>query len=501
MFLIVLGCLLAVIGAQNLGTPRNAGPDEPAHIVRGAGLVRGDVFGTRPEGPIEAGAADIENADASNDSVREFDVPRWVAEPSEKCFAHDPAIPAGCSTVRDVAGTGVISTAATYPIWSHVLPGLATLIIPNSSALWLARLLHGLIPAVLLAGSLTQLLARRRGVAASAVLLALTPMTLFLFATVNPSGIALAGAVAFWVAGDELFRIRAAPSWLLPAGYAALVLPRDDGLLWAGLTIGLLWFVSSTSPIDAWRSLSATARVVIGAVTAVGAGWALLVGGDLVPVDRPASGIEFAEIVVERTGRHLREAVGVLGWLDTSIPESAFALWCCAAGLVVMVPLVLRRNRRALGSVAALVLFVVVAWLLEIVQGRTAGLFWQGRYGLPMLMGFVLIAGLTSGADRVIGRVASFVPGVVAVVVWNFAFLQALRRWGVGENGSIRPWAWDTWGAPVPVVALIALHVGASVGLLWVCWRDLVSEQGESRDEVGSADRVVPAPSGTVDTM
>ena len=47
LFLAIFGCLLTVITAENLGTPRNAGPDEPAHIIRGAGLFRGELFGER----------------------------------------------------------------------------------------------------------------------------------------------------------------------------------------------------------------------------------------------------------------------------------------------------------------------------------------------------------------------------------------------------------------------------------------------------------------------
>jgi hypothetical protein len=287
---------------------------------------------------------------------------------------------------------------------------------------------------------------------------------------VNPSGIVVAGAVALWVAGDELVRTKSPPDWLLPSSFAAVVLPRDDGLLWAALVFGVLLIAANAGPRDVWRAIPATTRVLGGAVALVGAAWALFAGGDLVPVDRPASGIDFAELVVQRTGRHLREAVGVLGWLDTPLPESMYALWFLAAGLVVMVPLVLRQYRRALASMLALGLFVVVGWLLEIVQGRTAGLFWQGRYALPMLIGFVLVAGLSAHADRAVGPAAAFTPAVLAAVVWNVSFLQALRRFGVGSNGSIRPWAWDTWDAPLPVELLIVVHIAASAALLWQLW-------------------------------
>ena len=160
----------------------------------------------------------------------------------------------------------------------------------------------------------------------------------------------------------------------------------------------------------------------------------MLSGGDLVPVDRPATGVEFAELVVQRTGRHLREAVGVLGWLDTPIPESMYALWCFAAGLVVMIALAHPRAPAGVGAASALALFVVVGWVLEIVQGRTAGLFWQGRYALPMLDRHGDRRRPRAGRRPADRRSRPPPPACSPLVVWNVSFLQQLRRWGVGET-------------------------------------------------------------------
>ena len=119
LFLALFGCLLAVVLAESLATPRNAGPDEPAHIVRGAGLVRGEVFGTQLAewsaehgGDVpEAGGADIANADQDSDALRVFDVPRSVVQPSEACFAHNPVSPGElCHRRRDGRLGGVVDS-------------------------------------------------------------------------------------------------------------------------------------------------------------------------------------------------------------------------------------------------------------------------------------------------------------------------------------------------------------------------------------------------------
>lgn len=489
LFLLIFGCLLVVVTAQNLGTPRNAGPDEPAHIVRGAGLVRGDVFGESyadwlRDGPfLDPGGADIARADLDSSALAVYDVPRWVARPSATCFAHQGDVPATCADDNlcydndggfarpcapdEATGDGALSTAASYPIWSHVLPGLATLLIHGSAALWLARFLHALVPVVLLAATLAHLVTSRRQAASSAVLLATTPMALFMLAVVNPSGVAIAGAIAVWVTLDDLLRSGRTPWWLLTLGYAALVLPRNDGLIWAVLIVAVSALVWRRNPLTLWSALPARNRIAIAAISVAGAGWAALSGGGLVPVAKPDN---LVDTVVMNTGKHLREAVGVLGWLDTPLPESMYALWFFAAGLLVMIALVTRDYMRAIGASAALALFVLVGWVLEIVQGRTAGLFWQGRYALPVLVGMVIVAAMGSDVDRRIGAVAAAVPGALALVVWNVAFFQQLRRWAVGQHGSIRPWAWDTWDTPVPIPLVIVVHVAASAGLAWLCW-------------------------------
>ena len=88
-------CLFALVGAQILGTPRNAGPDEPSHLIRGAGLVRGQVFGDpvgdRP--PRRRPRRDVALADPDNPAFGVFDVPWWVNQPDPTCFRAHPEQP------------------------------------------------------------------------------------------------------------------------------------------------------------------------------------------------------------------------------------------------------------------------------------------------------------------------------------------------------------------------------------------------------------------------
>jgi hypothetical protein len=50
-------------------------------------------------------------------------------------------------------------------------------------------------------------------------------------------------------------------------------------------------------------------------------------------------------------------------------------------------------------------------------------------------------------------------------VVLGAGLIASARRWAVGINGSAWPWDWDTYGTVLSPMVLIAVHLGASVGL------------------------------------
>ena len=177
---------------------------------------------------------------------------------------------------------------------------------------------------------------------------------------------------------------------------------------------------------------------------------------------------ETVRLVMANTGDHLRQLVGNLGWLSTPVPAVAvYLFWAVIGGLALVA--VLEHVRSAIVYAAGLVAAIVVAWLLELGQGTDYGDYWQGRYTMPFAVGLPLVlTWRTSAGDWLVDRVASVV-GWASWVVANVAFVAAQQRWGVGTNGSWYPWDWDTWGAPVPPMALILVHGGATAALTMCC--------------------------------
>ncbi len=486
-----------------LATPRNGGPDEASHMVTSAGLLRGERSGTDVEGSTR---------------VRAFEVPAFVGRPDPACWAQQPTIPASCAVfdVTSTETTTAVSSAVGYPPWSYVLPGLASFIpVPNAYNS-LSRLLMAAIPILLLATALDRLRDLGRGTR-TAALVGVTPIAWFTMGIVNPSAVAVAGGFALWVG---LLTMRPDRGHLLViAGWACVLLPRRDGPFWATLIVFVACLALSTDPVAVWRRLgrwpriaaallalvpvatllismtpgtealdlllaatpigllamrpvtvwqsrASHPRIVLGAVVALVAAAVVAL---LAVARRDGLEAEVVRLIVGNTGNHLRQLVGVLGWLDTPVPLVAVLVVFGLVGALLAVA-ALEQPRFAWTGAGALVAVVCSAWVLEFGHGSDYGQYWQGRYSLPFWIGVPLVLAVRGGFGRITGSRSLDVlaPGFAGAIwfVWNLGFVAAIQRWGVGTSGSWLPWKWDTWGAPLPTSALLVIHTLASAWLL-----------------------------------
>jgi hypothetical protein len=491
-----------------LGNPRSAGPDEPAHMVASAGLVRGDRDG-RP------------NPDPNAPGTRLFDVPGMVGAPDPSCWTSgvqfDPNIPAACENSQPLstATQAMSSSSYNYPPWAFLLPGLASFVPSAGGYAYLARLLNAVVAIALVSISLT-VLARRRRLDAAALLLGLTPIAWFTFGVVNPSATAIGGGVALWTA--LLHRRGRRLDWLAVAGWGAVLLARRDGAVWATLTVLVCCWVLRTRPsalsasfgkAARWASLAlallcpitplingergfnlalslAPLSIVAVELLLRGAdriaseaarrvywwytGGAALLLAALAATMRPGGfKLHTFRLIVWNTSRHLRQLVGELGWLSAPVPTIAVMAFWATIGVLVGVAL-LEHRQAATTYLAALGAAVVTAWMLELGQGADYGQYWQGRYTMPFAVGLpLLLVWRPEGWSPARMRSLTTPIAWVAWVVWailNIAFVAAQHRWGVGVNGSWSPSDWDNWGAPVQPVVLVVVHAVVSGFLL-----------------------------------
>lgn len=473
--------------------PLGSGPDEQSHVTRAGGVVRGDLAGD--------GAVSLPDR-------------YQVAEAG--CYAFRPDVAASCAfTPEHVGATLRIPTrAGDYPVWGHAWYGVVTLL-PGLDPIWWARV-GGAAAAIALVGWALVRLGATSPPMAAGLLLGVTPMAWSTFATVNPSTFAIAGAAALWtglLSDDEPPAAGWGAGSLTAVGWAALVLPRRDGMVWAVIALVIALAVTDRTTLGWWRTLGRAQQAVIGGSSLVmvvwGAlsearstqmivltplalvaaeGWrrwwqhpvqtttsriasavAAVVAGGLAAIAVVEIGpgtwdADLAVDVVMQTDDNLVEAIGVLGWLDTVVPAFAVYLWVFAIGALAAAALIAGARRTVAGAGALAVATVITSWVLELLQGDTTGLYWQGRYSLPLLVGLPLLLARPL-TDRPVGDV-TMLTAVAGLTVLNVAAWSAARRFGVGTSGSLVPWRWDTPIQPVPPLLLLVVHAAASIAVL-----------------------------------
>lgn len=312
-------------------------------------------------------------------------------------------------------------------------------------------------------------------------------------------------------------------AWLLVAGWTACVLPRRDGTVWACLIVAIvvvatdlplasiarsigpaplaivaltiagmtLWAVTDASSVTRlmaiaplalvgaevvrwWRSRAITAvgRWLPLAATAIGA--ILTVAITAIRRSGGADAV-LTRYIIRQTPRHLKEAIGVLGWLDAPIPLPAVWGWVVLV-VVALVGAASARDKRWFGAaIATLLVAIVSSWILELASGSDSGRYWQGRYSLPVLVGIALLATSVrrrperseQGAGASWWRREAAVLTVGALGLVNVAAWAVSRRWAVGVEGPLAVTAWPITILPVRpiyplfVLALVSLAVTA----------------------------------------
>jgi hypothetical protein len=500
---VLAGLVAGIVLCWILLTPPGANADEPGHLVRAGALAHGR----------------LEGSDIGSRRYEGFAVPETYRVPEPACYAHHPAVPVSCAAAarRSDLTVTLPSSADEYPIWGH-LPGALFSRLPGPAPIWWARIGGAAVATALVAGALW-LVAPRRPLGAAALLVALTPMAWSVFASVNPSAMAISGGVALW-AGLLYGGARPASSaaWLTAFGWAALALPRRDGLIWACAALAIALGHGGRTAVEWWRSLGVGPRIVVAASTVVTMAWGvtndsrvtrlvvlaplIVLTGEVVRwlwrerlttraarlvllaagatiggaaaallLARRPGGWDggLASRILGETGYNLIEAVGRLGWLDVPLPAASVILVCAAIGLLAAASLAV--ESAATGWAAGVLLTAAAtSWLFELFQGSTSGTYWQGRYSLPLLVGVPLLLGVARLPVRAAWPVACCAGGI-ALVVLNVAAWAAARRWGAGVDGSMMPWDWDTIHSPLPPVVVLAALAALSGALAATLWR------------------------------
>jgi hypothetical protein len=461
-------CLWAFLGSLLLQTawilalPPFRGIDEFDHVYRAASVADGHWLpsGEQPEN----GRGELV-----------FVSPGIVRDAEPFCSSLPYTGPDNCNAVDEVE-PGVVtvgSGAARYnPVFYSVV-GSAAQPWDGAPAMYVMRAVNAVLCSLLVAAAAwgTSLWARTRWplVALFAVL---TPVAMYTTAVPGPNGVEMCGALGLWAAllgfGTVDAPVRRRLLILATVCAVPLTLVRGLGPLWLAVIVLVAWL--HVGPRRTFTLLRETPRttaaclVGIGLVALGAVGW--IVG---------VHALEAEETTV--AGDPLTETLKELpAWFLQSIAafplrnEPAPAVVYVTAGLVLLALLVAgfrqadRRGRLVLLVAFGLALFLPI--VLTVATYDAAGVIWQGRYGWPISMGVVLLAGALLDrrppAHRWTGP-ALFAGGVL----WAAAHVVSVTDLAVDEGrgilaGDDRWWTLPPWSLAVLALAAVACWAAAT---------------------------------------
>jgi hypothetical protein len=343
------------------------------------------------------------------------------------------------------------------------------------TALWLARLLAACACLAFL------LLAIRASWSGSpwpllGVLLAITPMVLFVGSVINPSGLEVSAAVAFAAAALRIARDPAnSPRWvwiLFAASGAATILAWQLGPVFVGIDLLLLATMIGLGGIrsaaNRARGSALLAAGVLSAALVAYASWSLSSG--LLHSTFRVSPLGHSLVLgIKQLGPVLRQSVGDFGLVAVPVPDAILAGWLLLVLALAIGSLVVgsRRDRALLAAVVALaVAFPVLfyAWIY-----RFTGFGLQGRYVLPLFVLVPFVAGeaLERSGRQLPGAVTEWIPAIAigAVAVLQLAAWWVSARAAAGAHDSDWFLAHATWKPPLGWWPWTAAAVLGSVSL------------------------------------
>jgi hypothetical protein len=372
---------------------------------------------------------------------------------------------------------------------AYVLPALAIKVSHDTvTALWLSRLASA-IPCVILLVLAVALLWDGAAWSLLGLLLAVSPMVLFLASILNPSGLEVAASAALAAA---VLRITRAPARVRPWLWTVVALTTVLTVLaWqAGPAFALADLALGAGLLGSsgLRGLAGTSRRAIWTVLAllVAAGVAWLVYSRVSNISHTPIGVSplwpGLDKGLAQLGPVLRDSVGTFGALTVHLPWWAHWAWWLAVltllGVAVLLGEVRERVVLALTVLVALVFPVLAyAWVQ-----RHSGFGMQGRHVLPILMLIPLAGGEVVNRHRV--RFAAKRPAQVALAgaIAGAAFIQGYGWWlsarsASGAPTTIRFWSHAIWSPPAGWTPwLLAAGLGTAL-LIGLAGAELVSDR------------------------
>ena len=475
--------LFSLLAASwSLATPISASPDEPAHIVKAASVVRGQFVGEpSPLGHV-------------------VQVPRYIASTqAETCFAFEPTISADCAVPLPGRSGEIIdgtTTAGLYNPVYYLIVGAPSLAFDNVSGVYAMRIMSGVLSGLFVALAFMLVYTwRRNSLPLAAIAVGTPPMMLFLSGSVNPNSLEIAASLTVFtgmltIALQPNSRLLTERSMIVLAGAVLAVNARGLSPLWLAVAALAPLIALNWTQIRSLFVKPAVIVTVIGTALATAFALAWMYGSSSLTAaiddadnfqQYPGVGSSFLagfNYVIRGTFGFAQTMIGNFGWLDTPAPISVYFLWSAFTGACLIAAFTVLHGRRlVLASVLAGTMVLAPA-LIQGIYVNGGGLIWQGRYALPLFA--FLVVGLFALVSEQIGNIPISMIRRLTFVIWFLwaaaqfvSYATALRRYAVGSDGTWRDLiSAADWNAPggnllwLSIFAVLLAVAGASAWLV-----------------------------------
>ncbi len=414
-----------------LANPMFASPDESSHMIRAQGVIRGDL----------------------NEPYLTDGLPGGQVE----CMAFYWDVTANCMKLEwGAPNTPMQSPTDTYPPLFHGLAGVTSLFFSGLVGAYAMRIWLAIVCSMIMAWAGTLLWIRRPNCwSIGGVITATTPMVVFTFATVNPSGITAALSSAIWAGGLNLSlptssSMKRASRITFMIAVIIFPLLRRDALAWEIVILAILATTLSRARLRELRQ----DRLIVGSLFVtlanmiwVWIAWAGTATDSFVSNSADHGGGSWAA-GLGSVYLKILEVVGYFGWLDSPMTSETFVfLMCVLAGVITIAAL---GGHKPEARTTTIAFFAMLS--APVIIGAVRFPYVQGRYLFPVWIGCMLVAGQAIAAATLPTEFKKrlFRLVVISLVIAQFfAFAQNLRRYAVGHSGTWKFYQHSLWHPPM----------------------------------------------------
>lgn len=399
-------------------------------------------------------------------------VPATLVEAaSAQCEKLASSGPDNCSAAAPAEGGAVLvaSAAAGYHPAYYWLVGVAGVPFEGAASLYAMRAASALLCLLFLGLAAWACLRRDTRWPAAGLVLAVSPVLAYSTIVVAPNGLEMAAAISLWVSllsvpHAENSREERGLLWMAIGSAVVMGTLRLIGPLFVLLIVGTVLLLHGRDLWDAFRRRWPTflAGAVLVGLSVASFAWWTFGPHVLEPATGGPDGVGHFS-----AGNLLLwpfQSIAAFPYRDQMGPMVVYAV----VGTLVLTLLVLAMRwgtpREKWVLAIAFLATLVLPVMLTLATMDERGVIWQGRYGLPYGVGFVLLAGHVMGRHAPSPRLPWLLvmPSAAALAVAIGACLVKVRHEELADNAASR--LDGAWSAPAPLL-LVTMSLLAMAGL------------------------------------